>query len=50
MITFLWWLSLALVIYFGSGIVTGLLKKNLKIAKWVFITFIISLVFCLTMF
>jgi len=50
MMTLLWWLSLASVIYFGYSIAIGLLKKNLKIAQWAIITFIVSLVFCLTMF
>lgn len=48
--SFLWWLSLALVVYFGSGIAVGIAKKQLKIAKWAVAVFLISLVFCLAMF
>jgi len=49
MMTFLWWLSLVLAIYFGTGITIGLIKKKLKIAQWALLAFITSLVFCLTM-
>jgi hypothetical protein len=49
MLTFLWWLSLVLAIYFGTGIAIGFLKKKVKIASWAIIVFLISLVFCVTM-
>jgi hypothetical protein len=49
MMTFLWWLSLVLVIYFGTGIAIGFIKRKMKVAGWAIIVFLISLVFCLTM-
>jgi hypothetical protein len=48
MITFLWWLAVVLALYFGVGIGIGFVKR-LKVPQYAIITFIVSLVYCLTM-